>query len=35
MHVSNADGKMDNTVVDISKGHIEMDNEPFDFSFTI
>ncbi|MBS1608238.1 MAG: hypothetical protein JSS70_05610 [Bacteroidetes bacterium] len=31
MHVSNADGKMDNTVVDISKGHIEMDNEPFDF----
>ncbi|MEJ0105734.1 MAG: hypothetical protein WDO19_25645 [Bacteroidota bacterium] len=22
---------MDNTVVDISKGHIEMDNEPFDF----
>ncbi|MGC4038099.1 MAG: AsmA-like C-terminal region-containing protein [Chitinophagaceae bacterium] len=31
MHVSNVDGKMDNTVVDISKGHIEMDNEPFDF----
>jgi hypothetical protein len=31
MHVSNPDGKMDNTVVDISKGHLEMDNEPFDF----
>ena len=31
MHVSNPDGKMDNTVVDISKGHMEMDNEPFDF----
>ncbi|MEO5563940.1 MAG: AsmA-like C-terminal region-containing protein [Chitinophagaceae bacterium] len=31
MHVSNSDGQMDNTVVDISKGHIEMDNEPFDF----
>src|SRR6185503_4701816 len=31
MHVSNADGKPDNAVVDIPKGHIEMDNEPFDF----
>src|SRR6185503_4395034 len=31
MHVSNPDGKTDNTVVDISKGHVEMDNEPFDF----
>ena len=31
MHVNNPDGKMDNTVVDISKGHLEMDNEPFDF----
>lgn len=31
MHVSNPDGKTDNTVVDISKGHLEMDNEPFDF----
>jgi hypothetical protein len=31
MHVTNPDGKTDNTVVDISKGHIEMDNEPFDF----
>lgn len=31
MHVSNPDGQTDNAVVDISKGHIEMDNEPFDF----
>ncbi|HLG41260.1 MAG TPA: AsmA-like C-terminal region-containing protein [Chitinophagaceae bacterium] len=31
MHISNPDGQMDNTVVDISKGHIEMGNEPFDF----
>lgn len=31
IHASNADGKPDNTIVDISKGHIEMDNEPFDF----
>jgi len=31
IHASNVDGKPDNTVVDISKGHIEMDNEPFDF----
>ncbi|MES1215205.1 MAG: AsmA-like C-terminal region-containing protein [Bacteroidota bacterium] len=31
IHASNPDGKMDNTVVDISKGHIEMANEPFDF----
>jgi uncharacterized protein involved in outer membrane biogenesis len=30
-HFTNSDGQMDNTVVDISKGHIEMDNEPFDF----
>lgn len=32
-HVSNSDGKTDNTVVDVSKGHIEMGNEPFDFKF--
>ncbi len=31
MHLSNVDGQLDNTVVDISKGHLEMDNEPFDF----
>lgn len=28
---TNPDGKMDNTVVDISSGHLEMGNEPFDF----
>ena len=31
MHASNPDGKTDNAVIDISKGHVEMDNEPFDF----
>jgi hypothetical protein len=31
MHVSNVDGKPDNAIVDISKGHVEMDNEPFEF----
>jgi hypothetical protein len=31
MHVANPDGQMDNTLVDISKGHIEMGNDPFDF----
>jgi AsmA-like C-terminal region len=31
IHVNNPDGKTDNVVVDISKGHLEMDNEPFDF----
>lgn len=31
MHVSNPDGQPDNTIIDISKGHLEMDNEPFDF----
>ncbi len=30
-HLSNVDGQTDNTVVDISKGHVEMGNEPFDF----
>lgn len=31
MHVNNPDGKTDNAVIDISKGHLEIDNEPFDF----
>lgn len=31
LHASNPDGQMDNTLVDISKGHIEMGNDPFDF----
>jgi len=31
MKLNNPDGQMDNTVIDISRGHLEMDNEPFDF----
>lgn len=31
LNANNPDGKTDNTVIDISEGHIEMDNEPFDF----
>ena len=31
MKVDNPDGVTDNTVVDISKGHIEFGNDPFDF----
>lgn len=31
MKVDNPDGVTDHTVVDISKAHIEMENEPFDF----
>ncbi|MBS1564153.1 MAG: hypothetical protein JST39_07175 [Bacteroidetes bacterium] len=31
MKVDNPDGVTDHTVVDIPQGHIEMDNEPFDF----
>lgn len=31
MKVDNPDGITDNTVVDISKGHIEFGNDPFDF----
>lgn len=30
--LENPDGKPDNGIVSISKGHIEMDNEPFDFN---
>lgn len=30
----NPDGKPDNSVIDVPKGHIEFDNEPFDFNFT-
>lgn len=29
--LSNPDGVMDNAIVDITKGHLEMGNEPFDF----
>ena len=31
LHATNPDGKADNAVIDIPKGHAEMDNEPFDF----
>ena len=31
LRLSNPDGEMDNTVLEISKGRLEMDNEPFDF----
>ena len=31
LQASNPDGQPDNAVIDISKGHIEMENEPFDF----
>jgi hypothetical protein len=33
LNASNVDGKPDNAIVNISKGHLEMDNEPFDFRF--
>jgi hypothetical protein len=33
LKASNADGQPDNAIVDISKGHLEMDDEPFDFRF--
>lgn len=32
LQASNPDGKPDNAVINISKGHLEMDNEPFDFT---
>ncbi|MFZ1263342.1 MAG: AsmA-like C-terminal region-containing protein [Chitinophagaceae bacterium] len=30
----NKDGRPDNSVIDVSNGHLEMNNEPFDFHFT-
>ncbi|NOT51254.1 MAG: hypothetical protein HOP10_08255 [Chitinophagaceae bacterium] len=33
LNASNIDGSPDNAVIDISNGHMEMDNEPFDFRF--
>lgn len=30
----NTDGHPDHSVIDIPKGHLEFDNEPFDFNFT-
>lgn len=33
--VDNPDGKTDNTVVDITNGHLEMDKDPFDFRLLV
>lgn len=33
--VDNPDGQTDNTVVDISDGHLQIDNEPFDFRLLV
>ena len=33
--VDNPDGKSDNTVVDITNGHLAIDNEPFDFRLLV
>ena len=33
--VDNPDGKTDNTVVDITNGHLVIDNEPFDFRLLV
>lgn len=35
MEVANPDGKPDNTVVQISKGHIEIENNPVDFRLLV
>ena len=35
LHASNPDGQPDHAVIDISKGHLEMDNEPFNFRFLL
>lgn len=35
LKVDNPDGITDNTVVDISKGHIEFGNDPFDFNLLL
>lgn len=33
LQASNKDGQMDNTVINLSKGHLEMGNDPFDIKF--
>ena len=35
MNVNNPDGVTDHTVVNMPKGHIELDNEPFDFRLLV
>ena len=34
LHAFNTDGKPDNSVIDIPKGRLEFDKEPFEFNFT-
>src|SRR5690606_25855556 len=33
LRATNVDGQPDNAVIDISKGYLEMDKEPFEFRF--
>jgi AsmA-like C-terminal region len=33
--VDNKDGQTDNTIVNVANGHVEMDNEPFDFRLLV
>ncbi len=33
--INNPDGQSDNTIVDVQNGHIELDNEPFDFRLLV
>lgn len=33
LHAANPDGRPDNAVINLSKGHLEMNNEPLDFHF--
>ena len=35
LHAENPDGVTDHTVIDIQKGHLEMDNMPFDFRLMV
>lgn len=35
LQAGNTDGQPDNAVINLSKGHLEMDNEPFDFRFLL
>jgi hypothetical protein len=34
LHALNTDGQPDHSVIDIAKGHLELNKEPFDFNFT-
>ncbi len=35
LHAQNPDGVFDNTMINLSKGHLEMGQEPFDFRFLL